>query len=207
MGRDNSTKRPVILVDFDGTIASSQKTAYELYQKDTGDYSKEYTNNHGWNFEGLIPKRYCEQAINYFSEQRFFDALELNREAAITLRDLSEFFEIIIVTRHDPDGVSMKAQWIKNKLPFIKRVVYLDQEDMNKGHIIGDIIIDDNVDCLESSLAPFKICFGNYGYNEDYDGIKANNWTDVGCIIFNFYDSRVVDTTYPRYKWENYDRE
>lgn len=176
-----SKERLVIAVDFDNTIAASSEAVFKLYQKDTGNYSSRYTDNHQWNFEWLIPKAYIEKALGYFNEQRFYDILEPKKGSVEALRFLSKNNEVIIVTKHDPDGVSKKAQWIRNYLPFINRVVFLDQDDYKKNFIMADIYIDDKPECLIGNNG-YKILFGDYGYQREYacDPImKAGDWREA----------------------------
>ena len=45
------------------------------------------------------------------------------------------------------------------------------------------IMIDDHPDMLNSSNAAVKICFGEYGWNKDWKGLRAKNWKDVDKIL------------------------
>lgn len=177
------SKKLVIAVDFDNTIVASSKAVFELYQKESGDYNSIYTDNHLWDFDRLIPSEYWSRAYKYFCEQKFYDILEPLDGAIKVLKELSEEHEVVIVTKHDPDGIAIKAQWIRNNLPFISRVVFLVQDDYEKSIINSDIFIDDKPECLSGSNG-FKILFGNYGYNAGLDSalLRAESWNEVSII-------------------------
>lgn len=187
-------KRKSIIVDFDSTIANTVKTIFEIYQKETNDYSGEYHTKHMWDFGGLLPKEYVSRAIELFGEQILYDNLEFIDGAKETLLKLSKDFDLTICTVHDAKSIHMKDKWIKDNLPFIDNVVYLTNNTFNKSIIKGDIIIDDRISCLAGDRE-LKICFGDYGYNtfndiakSGIDGFiqKAFDWSDVYNIIENY---------------------
>lgn len=180
-----------ILVDFDNTIAKSSQCIFEIYCEETNDYSKEYTNKHGWDFENLIPLDYKDRAVSLFDKEIFFNRLTPVEYVCDVLHRLSYKHEIIVVTKANPESVVFKSKWIKSYLPFIKNVVYLEQTNFNKGMVQGDIIIDDKLECLLSGDWGYRIVFGEYGWNQDLSGnpqcyfIRHTNWLDIEQFINN----------------------
>lgn len=179
-----------ILVDFDNTIAKSSERVFEIYQEESNDCSgKSYNCNHGWDFEGLIPSSYTSRAVSLFDKEIFFDKLKPMDYAIEVLEKLSYNNDIIIVTKANAESVYHKSKWIKKNLPFIKNVVYLEQNDFNKGMINGDIIIDDKIECLLSGNWGHRIIFGNYGWNATTQEVpqcyfsRCNNWLDIEALI------------------------
>lgn len=180
-----------ILVDFDNTIAKSSQCIFKIYCEEANDYSKEYTNKHGWDFENLIPLDYKDRAVSLFDKEIFFNRLTPVDNVCDVLHRLSYKHEIIIVTKANPESVVFKSKWIKSYLPFIKNVVYLEQTNFNKGMVQGDIIIDDKIECLLSGDWGYRIVFGEYGWNQDLSGnpqcyfVRHTNWLDIEQFINN----------------------
>lgn len=200
-GRDKNmkNKKLTILCDFDNTIGNSIKAIYTIYKKETKDSAIPLHYNCGWNFEGLLPTTYVPRAIQLFHEQIFYDELEAFDNCIEVLERLSHKHEVVICTVHNPISVYMKDVWIKNNLPFIKRVVYLRQDGYDKSIVKADVRVDDRVDCLLANDNSFKLLYGSYGYNQ-YESLsdelkkklhskengtilRVNNWLEVEKFI------------------------
>ena len=169
-------------MDFDSTIVNSSETILKMYEKKKGVKLNYNLSKLLWNFEPYILKDDFKWAVSQFSQQEFYDNLELIPDCYKILEELSKDYEIIICTKKEPVAVPMNDKWIKDKLPFIKRVVYLSQDDFNKSYVSGDIIINDNADCLIGGNRELRILFGNYGYQVDknIDGItRCENWYQI----------------------------
>lgn len=157
-----------ILIDFDCTIADSLSAIVQAINKEFGiDIKVDYSCQ--WDFQGCIPSKYRDRALQLFNEQIFYDNLEFINNAKDVMERLNEKHEIIIVTKHDAGGIPLKDKWIKKNLPFVHRVVYLNQNSYDKSMINGDIIIDDKVECLLGGNLEdrkVRILFGDYGWNQ-----------------------------------------
>ena len=166
-----------IIVDFDQTIVPSSEAIFEVYKEETCA-KEEYTSNHSWEFDGLLPKDYVPRAIELFDESVFYEKLKPFPMAVEVLRRLSEKHEILIVSRHSDKGRCYKTKWIESNLPFAK-VHYTPTFD--KSEVSGDIAIDDKLECLYSLKPVVKhcICFGNYRWNKEWDGVRCANWVEV----------------------------
>lgn len=168
-----------IIVDFDNTIADSAKEIINIYNYLYDETCIHKTNEIKWDFDGIIPKeRLCEM-LEYFERKEFFDTLKPIDGAYDVLKQLSKDNEVIIVSKHPSSSSSLKREWIRKHFPFINRCVFLDQVGMDKSVIHGDVVIDDNLECLESITAKYKICFGDYAYNYYSTYPKANTWLEV----------------------------
>lgn len=180
--------KKTILIDFDGTIANSGETIIKMYNKEfKKNNNVKYKNKRlEWDFAPYIDEQDLKWALFKFTEQKFYDELELIPKYKEVLEVLNEKYELIICTKKHPLAVPMNDEWIKNKLPFIKKVIYLRQDGFDKSFIKGDIIIDDKIECLYGDR-DLKILFGEYKYNRCYDvpdnGVKAKNWSDIYNII------------------------
>lgn len=171
-----------IIVDFDNTMVKSSKAILDLYNKRTHS-NIEYTDNHGWNFEGLIPKEHSQEVKRWFNQDEFYEVLEPMDKAVEYLELLSKNNEIIVCTKHDFRYMQMKKRYIYEYFPFIDNVICLSR--FNKSFIgnKNDIKIDDRLECLKGSECETNILFGNYGYNQkEINGIKYERfvcWEDI----------------------------
>lgn len=166
-----------ILVDFDQTIVPSSEAIFDVYKEETGSKDN-YTSDHSWNFEGLLPKDYVPRAIELFDEPIFYEKLKPFPMAVEVLKKLSENHEIVIVSKHSDKGRCYKTKWIESNLPFAT-VHYT--ETFDKSEVSGDIAIDDKIECLNSLKPVVKecICFGDYRWNKEWDGVRCTNWIDI----------------------------
>lgn len=170
-----------ILVDFDETIVHSTKVIFNIIKEETG-YDGEFVEDYGWNFDGLLPKEYVNRAIELFGEKVFYDNLYAFESAIGVLEELSESHEVVIVTKHNEKGRLYKTQWIEDNLPF---ATLHYTETFDKSEVEGDVIIDDKIECLESvkGLVKHRICYGDYGWNKDWCGVRCTHWEGVYLYI------------------------
>lgn len=168
-----------IIVDFDGVIANSIKAIHKVYQQLTGDNSTIHTSNVKWDLTDICPLWTPQEIDATFSDPQFFKVLEPIDGIIELLEKLhNNGHRIIICTCHNPLGIYEKDKWIQKHLPFVDEVIYkrlLPNHKINKSNIIGDIIIDDSIDALESNPSKYKICFGDYAYNKYHQGMRVCN--------------------------------
>ena len=190
-------KKGTIIVDFDQTCVDSSKPVVEMYQKETGDYSKSYDlykDELDWNFNPIINHNLWnkQKITEAFTKQEFYDNLDMLPNCKESLQKLiDDNWEVIICTKVSGYGIDNKLEYINNYIPHTK-VIFLISDDFDKGCIKGDIIIDDNLECLCSGERKFRLCFGNYKWNsneelKDYKYkdklIRMNNWEEVYKFI------------------------
>lgn len=185
-----------LLVDFDSTTANSTETIFNIWKEESGSKAQ-YHNDYLWNFKGLLPEDYLEQALALFGNQKLYDRLQLMPNAYDVLKKLSEVYQLAICSVHDINTVHLKDAYIQEHLPFIKERIYLPyNEKPSKEKIKGHIIIDDNINNLRGNREK-KILFGNYAYNQiqnvgkdekkillyDHKIERADNWKVVESIL------------------------
>ena len=180
-----------IYIDFDGVIVNTIKKIVDLYNEDFKYYKKftpiNWIDVESWDFVE------CECATSeyintYFNQQRFFDSLEYMDNAKEILQELSNDYEIIIVSLGYSPNLRAKELWIKNNLPFCKFIGVNMKEYSNKSHIdMSDgIFIDDSIGNLLTSNAKEKICFGDeYIWNKDCKFIRLYNWNEVKQYLYD----------------------
>ena len=186
MWGDNIKK---LYIDFDGTIVNTIKAIVDLYNEDFQYYKKFKPINwweiNTWDFTECN----CatpEYINTYFNQQRFFNRIEYMDWAKKILDELSDDYDITIVSSGYSPNLVAKALWINSKLPYCKFIGVNLKEYKDKSHIdMSDgIFIDDSSHNLITSNAKINICFGDkYEWNKDWIGIRCANWHDIKSFL------------------------
>lgn len=194
--KERKQMKKKLLVDFDSTTANSTETIFNILKEKYG-FEAQYHNDYLWNFKGLLPEQYVEEALALFGNQKLYDRLQLMPNAYDVLKKLSEVYQLAICSVHDIHTVHLKDAYIQERLPFINERIYLSYDGkFSKAKIHGHIIVDDKISCLKGNREK-KILFGNYGYNQLQDIEKkekkillydpkverADNWSIVESIL------------------------
>jgi len=181
-----------IFLDFDSTISHSVKafcSTYNIIYKNHPNFKPaDYTKNISWNFTIECPL--INNPLDIFSNSIFFNGLEFMPNAEEVIKELNNKYKIIICSLGCYDNISLKSQWIKNNMPYIKDAILLTNQGikMDKGIIqMGyedSIFIDDVESNLRSSNCPRPILFGSkFLWNEKWisEGLEwCKDWLEVG---------------------------
>lgn len=178
-----------LFLDFDSTITDSVKTFCDtyniLYNLHPDFIPADHTKNQHWNFKEVCPLE--KNPLKIFSHPLFFNKLEFMPDAEEIIKKLCEKYQVIICSLGCFDNISLKAQWIKNNLPYIKDAILLTNQGikMDKGIVNmgyeGSIFIDDVESNLRSSNCPRPILFGKrFSWNSDWTGEWCEGWIEVG---------------------------
>lgn len=181
-----------LFVDFDSVIVNTNKAFCDYYNRHYRHKKGYVFADHNacavWNFHDVCPL--AKNDVNeIFGKKELFDLLEIYRFAYKTLEDLSNDYEVIVVSLGTFSNISLKATWIKENLPFIKEVVMIGKNEeviMNKSvvNMKGGIFIDDVKSNLDSSNADRKILYGKkFKWNEDWNGEYYKRWVDIGAAL------------------------
>ena len=186
MWGDNIKK---LYIDFDGTIVNTIKAIVDLYNEDFQYYKKFKPINwweiNTWDFTECN----CatpEYINTYFNQQRCFNRIEYMDWAKKILDELSDDYDITIVSSGYSPNLVAKALWINSNLPYCKFIGVNLKEYKDKSHIdMSDgIFIDDSSHNLITSNAKINICFGDkYEWNKDWIGIRCANWHDIKSFL------------------------
>ena len=196
--------RPKLFLDFDNTIVDTIAAVVSLYNED-------YVNHDGfvqidpsevtsWEFTECNLATY-EEIDRYFGDKRFFQRVKLYPSAGQVLRSLSHRYDITIVSHGYASNLSLKEEWVKDKL--FKEIfdnscnaefIGVDWETHNdKSHVdmSNSIFVDDSIRNLETSSAKYKILYGEYmdWNNTNIEFIRCKNWLDLNnqiCLIERF---------------------
>lgn len=181
-----------LFLDFDNTIVNATKSfcsSYNtIYRHNSKFVPADWTKVHKYNF-GCQCKLLngSPDVLEIFETDMFFNRLDFfDPNTYEVLKELSEKYQIIVVTLGTLLNLSKKAIWLRNKLPFIKDHILLnnDNVEMNKSivQMQGSYFIDDVSSNLYSTNAEYKFLFGkdDFEWNRDWIGDKLANWTEVG---------------------------
>lgn len=178
-----------LILDFDNTIVRSNKAIIDLASKRDGkQYNIEDIKD--YSFSNVLKDWDSKDVDGLFISKEFYDVLEPHEDAIETIKKLKEdgfIIKICTVTRLE--GIIHKGTWIRKYLgKYIDEVIYIDNYGdsgvkMKKDSITSDLILDDHIDNLISSKTKYKIAFGNYPYNESWDGLRASNWKEFYELV------------------------
>lgn len=178
--------KKTIFLDFDGVISDTIWNIVDLYNSDF-KYYKDFEHIYPsdiktWDFEEckLATK---EQINQYFNQSRFFKNIQFMPYFYRVYDLLLQLgYHIKIVSHGYSPNLKGKEEFIKTQLPdaeFIP-VNLKEYKDKSCVDMSGSIFIDDSAKNLETSNAEVKVCFGEvYPWNQDWEGIRCNNWLDV----------------------------
>lgn len=181
-------------MDFDDTIVNARKGYCDVYAT---LYSgcKDYTHPNWKEIDQWDLRQSCPLAkIDIFEHDLFFYDLEFKQDAYGELETLSKDFEVIICTIGTYKNIAKKSKWIKNRLPFIKQSIFINNgyNHMNKSiiNMSGSIFVDDVSSNLISTNAEEKICFGEkFAWNKDWKGTRCENWKDLMDHIYKYMEN------------------
>ena len=185
-------KYKTIYLDFDNTIVNTTEAICTLYNEDFCYYKKfkpvSWYDIETWCFKecSCATKEYIN---TYFNQPRFFEKVQFIYYAKETIEKLAQEYNIKIVSMGYKPNLRLKKEWIKKNLPGIDFIGVNLKKHKDKCHIdmSNGVLIDDNVNMLITSNAQGKICFGEtYKWNEEWTGIRAINWVDVGKQLLHW---------------------
>ena len=113
---------------------------------------------------------------------------DVDRNSKETINKLSELYDIKIVSMGFRPNLLGKQKWLSENFPDCEFIGINFKKHSDKSHIdmSGSILIDDSANNLETSNAETKICFGDeYGWNNNWEGIRCANWCDVWRLLNN----------------------
>jgi len=181
-----------IFLDFDDTIVNARKGYCDVYAQLYSNCDN-YVHPNWKSIDQWDLSHSCPLAtIDIFETDLFFYDLEFKDNAYDNIKSLSKEFEIIICTIGTYKNISKKSKWIKNRMPFVKQSIFINNghNHMNKSiiNMADSIFVDDVESNLVSSNARDRICFGEeFAWNRNWEGMRITNWNDLYNYIVNTY--------------------
>lgn len=184
-----------IVVDFDSTIAKTHEAVLKTYREETKDYGTEINDeNLVWNMKNICRYWSQEEVDDVFTNPNLFKHMECfegSKEVLQMLKFLG--YEIEICSMHKTAGIPLKHKYIRDNLSFIDKITILPLDNglqkFDKSCVEGDIGIDDRVDALLSYNCKYKLLYGEYSWNKDFDTssipncIRVMDWVGVYVVI------------------------
>ena len=128
-----------------------------------------------------------ERLREYFDRSDFYDFTDINTIFWDVLALIvKKGWEPVFVTVGSIPNIASKTAWFKDSINEDDHASFIglaDAKDKSSIDMSDGIMIDDHPDMLNSSNAAVKICFGEYGWNKDWKGLRAKNWKDVDKIL------------------------
>ena len=175
-----------ILVDWDNTILNTSVTVPSIwnYLHPTKQVKVLKAEEVKWDFSNVLEETdvSLKELLSIFDYKYFYNHAIFIDGAIETINELSRNNEVVIVSKHVDSRKELTTKYINYLLPNVQ-IHFVDRFE-DKKNINADIIIDDKLECL-GGVQTLSILFGNYEYNQDYDGIRCYNWEQVKrCIEF-----------------------
>lgn len=194
--------KKVLYLDFDSTMANSEKAICSIYNDKYKDYEgfeeADWTKVKHWAFKytcKLIHEMYDEPhkvITDMFGMDEFFENLEFYDDVEDILPRLCKKYEVVICTCASPANASKKVLWIEEHLPYVSEVIILiknGNEGVGKGrvHMIehDSIFIDDHPSNLRSTKAENKYLYKykETEFNQGWDGEVVSSWKEIENLL------------------------
>lgn len=187
-----------VYIDLDNTVFDTLDTIIYLYNEEfkyhEGFKEIEYGDVQTYDCKecNLLTK---ERLREYFDRSDFYELTDVD----IIFRDvlaliIKKGWKLVFVTVGSIPNIAAKKAWFKDDIidnhydaTFIGLV---DAKDKSSVDMSDGIMIDDHPDMLNSSNAAVKICFGEYGWNKDWEGLRAKNWKEAYKILEDLANER-----------------
>lgn len=172
------------VIDLDSTIIDTSRSIINLHNK-LNENKITFVENHDWNFAPMVTKYELPKLFELFDNKDFYDksTLVVFDNAIEVINGLSMQNDVIICSKHDILRRPITQKWIYETFPTVK-LIFTDSFD--KG-IVGkcDFALDDKPEALSSIDAKYKLCYGLYKWNSDYEGRRVTNWLDFKEFVRN----------------------
>ena len=146
-----------------------------------------------------------DNVTDYYASYRFSQCTKTDRKFFVDLLDQKGLFlnllpmvdemllirelyhqghKIIFVTKPHPSNKYCKVEKLLSLEKYFSDIEYDLVFTKDKYLILGDIFIDDDLTYITNpDEKAFTICYGDYGWNKDYKGVKATNVEELRDIV------------------------
>ena len=166
--------KPVLLCDMDSIVADLLGKTLSVYNRENNT-SFNTTHLTDWDMTQCLPKHGLKM-VQMFHREGFFADLEPLPGAIEGLRELTKFFDVILLTVPTGAGsASDKYRWMERHLPFLGKNIMIVP---HKYLVRGDVLIDDaphHIDQYSEAWPEAFIAAIAYPYNEACRE-KVNTW-------------------------------
>ncbi|MCR8632096.1 5'-3'-deoxyribonucleotidase [Paenibacillus sp. N5-1-1-5] len=171
-----------IAIDMDEVIADFHFKHLNLYNKDFSETltKEDLYGTRLWNIRPHISK----EILAYVDDSIFFRDLAVIDGSQEVIKDLSEQYEIFIVTAamEHPSSFTAKYEWLKEHFPFLTDRNFVFCGD--KSIIRADYLIDDSPKNIERFIGQGLLFTAPHNIHETRY-LRVNNWQEVKKLLLN----------------------
>ena len=140
-----------IAIDFDSTLFPTIDKVIEIYNK-KHNTSLDISKITVYNLYDVFPADVADELIELFVDKEVYTSLQPYKGAVRAIKTLVEQgHEVYISTATDVRNMEWKEQLIQKHFPFVPKNNLI--RIYNKSLLKVDVVIDDNIDILKSTLA------------------------------------------------------
>jgi len=186
----SQTKKVIVLVDMDGTIADFDQRALQLMKQRHGKaFDVEHSTLKSFPFAANFDASYKRPISSMLSEENFFRSFQPIDGAIQALKEMQahESIEVFFCTapiRANPFCASEKMEWIREHLgdDWVARIIITSDKSL----VRGDILIDDAPQAKGDSLEPvWEQVWFRQPYNIGLSGKRhLKRWSEWRAIVF-----------------------
>ena len=186
-----------VYIDLDNTVFSTLDAIIYLYNEEFKYHEgfKEIEHGDVQTYDCSECNLLTKECLNgYFNRSDFYEGTFIETYFWKVLNLIKKNnWKPVFVTIGSSQNIAAKKAWFKDGVvnhydaSFIGLV---DIKDKSSVDMSDGIMIDDHPDMLNSSNAAVKICFGKYGWNKDWEGLRAKNWEEAYKILEDLANER-----------------
>lgn len=186
-----------VYIDLDNTVFDTLDTIIYFYNEEFKYHEgfKEIEHGDVQTYDckecNLLTKEHLKE---YFDRSDFYELTDINTIFWDVLALIvKKGWKPVFVTVGSIPNIAAKTAWFKDSINGDDHASFIglaDAKDKSSIDMSDGIMIDDHPDMLNSSNAAVKICFGEYGWNKDWKGLRAKNWKDVDKILEDLANER-----------------
>lgn len=193
VGKRGRFKKPTLIIDVDDTLINSSEVTIDLLSEkyeftdrikklDREDIYKELKEWKYYTFfcskDDPLRLEISREAQNIYGSKKFWDRIYFKQGIDLMFKEFGKSYKWIINSKGTKKNLEYKREWLENNIPsWVDYELVLDIAEwggkMDKSHLVGDIIVDDRVDVLNSNDSPVKVLLRNYRftrYNGGFEG-------------------------------------
>lgn len=176
-----------IVFDMDCTIALFQKKIVDIYNEEYNDNVTDY--NHSYWFS-QCKKANFQYFRNLCNREGIFENLEPINGMIELIKWLSEEHKIIFVTNPMSNHYWKKIEKINWLTKYFPNTEYDLCFTGDKYLIDCDVIIDDDIKYLKHPKQKgVRICFGNYGWNKEWNGLRVETAEELEMLMYSIFET------------------
>jgi len=174
-------KDKTFIIDLDNTIISTIESIINLNNKLYPSKYVQFNKQFDWFLKPMInSEEELSELFKLFDHKDFYKDVIVYDNAIEIINELAEDNRVVICSKHSEKRKPITTAWINKTMPKVE-IVFVDNFE-DKGKVFDNVfmVIDDKIDCLDSfDNDVYKICFGNYVWNQESNDVRCCSWLEV----------------------------